>query len=361
VTQGLVVVKIGTSSLTDDQGFIAPGHIERLCEQVAGLRDDGYQVAIVTSGAISAGRAVIAPREDDIVTLQAVSAVGQTRLMQVYESSLQSHGYVGGQVLLAPGDFFEREQYLHARQTLRRLLDLGVVPIINENDTIAADAIRFGDNDRISALVANTLEADLLVILTDTPGVLTADPRIEPAASLIEEISAVDREIDAIISGPGVRGSGGMASKLAAARMAAWSGIRTVIVAADRPNVLSDAAAGAPGVGTQVLARDSSLSAKRLWIAFAVQAEGRLVVDQGAKQALTERGTSLLPIGVVEVVGNFAEGAAVDVAGPDGEIFAKGLISKRSDQAAESAGRRSNSIDGHRDELIHRDDLVLLP
>ncbi|MDH3754000.1 MAG: glutamate 5-kinase [Acidimicrobiia bacterium] len=360
-----VVVKIGTSSLTDQDGSIATDAIERLCAQVAELRSDGRDVVIVTSGAIESGRAVLGLEQDrarDSVTLQAVSAVGQTRLMRVYEGALAEQGLVGGQVLLAPLDFFERSQYLHARGTLGRLLELGVVPIVNENDVIADDAIRFGDNDRIAALVANLLKAEVLVLLTDTPGVLTADPRIDQSASLIQEILEIDRELEAVVTGPGRRGSGGMASKLSAARIAAWSGVRTVIAAANRDQVLIDAVAAKPGVGTSVVARDVTLPAKKLWIAFAVRAEGILSVDAGAQRALIERGTSLLAVGIADVQGDFAPGDAVEIAGPDGQVFAKGLVAMQADEVRGAAGQRSADRPGNGpDEVIHRDDMVILP
>lgn len=357
----IIVVKIGTSSLTDSTGALLESSVAALCAQVAEVRSTGIDVVVVTSAAIQAGRAVLGLDDDDSVTLQAVSAVGQTRLMRMYEAALSEHGLVGGQVLLAPLDFFERQQYLHARGTLTRLLELGVVPVINENDVIADDAIRFGDNDRIAALVANLLNAATLVLLTDTAGVLTADPRNDSSASLIDEILEIDRELDSVVSGPGDRGSGGMASKLSAARIAAWSGVRTVIAAADRPNVLLDAVNGEPGVGTTVVARESTLPARKLWIAFAVRAEGRITIDQGAKRALVERGTSLLAVGVTEVSGRFGVGAAVEIAGPDGQVFAKGLVAMRADQVRRFAGHHSTESPDTPDEVIHRDVLVLLP
>lgn len=356
-----VVVKIGTSSLTDDDGQLLPEAIAGLCAQVAALRASGTDVVVVTSAAIHAGRAVLGLAGGDAVTLQAVSAVGQTRLMRLYETALADHGLIGGQVLLAPLDFFERQQYLHARGTLQRLLELGVIPIVNENDAIADDAIRFGDNDRIAALVANLLHAEVLVLLTDTPGVLTADPRVDASASLIEEIVATDRALEAVVAGPGERGSGGMASKVSAARIAAWSGIRTVIADAGRPDVLIDAVRGDASVGTTVLPRVASLPARKLWIAFAVRAAGTLVVDAGAKRALTERGTSLLAVGVTDVTGSFDSGDAVEIAGPDGVVFAKGLASVRAEQARAAAGRHSTESPGTPDEVVHRDALVLLP
>ena len=364
-----IIVKIGTSSITDDSGAIVTPAIAKLCAEVASLMDDGHQVVIVSSGAIAAGLPALglggASRPRDAVTLQAVSAVGQNRLMQVYGDELARHGRLAGQILLAPLDFVVRQQYLHARGTLNRLIELGVVPVVNENDAIADDEIRFGDNDRIAALVAHSVEADLLVLLTDAPGLLTADPRLDSDASLIEEILEVDHALEAMAGGAGTdRGSGGMASKVAAAKIASWSGVRTVIAAAHRPGVIADAVAGVAGVGTVVHARQRQrrLPARKLWIAFAVGAAGTIVVDDGARRALVSNGRSLLAAGVVGVEGSFLADDAVELATPDGQVFAKGLV--RADAAAikEAAGKRSGDLpDGTPPWVIHRDDLVVLP
>jgi glutamate 5-kinase len=366
----VVVVKIGSSSVTDAGGRVDEASVTKLCAEVADLRSSGNHVVVVSSGAIAAGRPVLGMRTDrragarptDLATLQALSAVGQSRLMRVYDDLLASHGLVGGQVLLAPLDFVHRQQYLHARQTLTRLLELGVVPIVNENDAIADDEIRFGDNDRLAALTAHLVQADVLVLLTDAPGLLTADPRLDAQASLIQEVVAVDRELERMAGGAGSkRGSGGMASKLAAAKIAVWSGIRVVIAAAERPGVLADAVGGRPGVGTVVRPRDRRLPARKLWIAFAVDASGTVLVDEGARRALTERGTSLLPAGVVAVKGTFDADDAVEVATPDGEVFAKGLARIPSRRLIQWRGRRTDQLpDDLPHEVVHRDDLVLL-
>ena len=361
----VIVAKIGSSSVTGDDGTIDETAIAKFCAEVAGLRAAGHAVVMVTSGAIAAGLPAMgfATRPRDGVTLQAVSAVGQIRLMDVYDRELASHGLVAGQVLLAPLDFMVRDQYLHARSTLGRLLELGVVPVVNENDAIADDEIRFGDNDRLAALVAHLIRADLLVLLTDAPGLLTADPRFHADASLIEEILEVDHGLEALAGGAGSdRGSGGMASKLAAAKIAAWSGVRAVIAQASRDHVLADAVAGAAGVGTVVQPRRDRLPARKLWIAFAVGAAGTIVVDDGARSALLERGVSLLPAGVIEVKGGFDADAAVEIAGPDGAVFAKGL--SRYDAAGLRAvlGSRTPDLpEGVPHEVVHRDDLVVLP
>ena len=362
----LVVAKIGTSSLTDARGEILPAAIGKLCAEVAALRAAGERVVVVTSGAIAAGLPVLGLGDDrpsDPAVLQAVSAVGQAHLVGHYNRALHAHGLVAGQVLLAPLDFVHRNQYLHARQTLRVLLDLGVVPVINENDAIADDEIRFGDNDRLAALVSHLLAADLLVMLTDQVGLLTGDPRLDQQASLIEEIVAVDHGLEALAGGAGTaRGSGGMASKLAAAKIAAWSGVRAVIAAASRPSVLTDALAGAPGVGTVFVPRPERLPARKLWIAFAVGASGTVVVDDGARTALTERGVSLLPAGVIEVAGDFDADDAVELAGPDGKVFAKGLVRHPAAGLRRLAGRRTSDLPPDTvAEVVHRDDMVILP
>ncbi|HZQ26974.1 MAG TPA: glutamate 5-kinase [Acidimicrobiales bacterium] len=362
-----VVAKIGTSSITDAKGHVDEGAVRRLCTEVAALRGDGHRVVIVTSGAITAGLPAIGldgeRRPTDTLTLQAVSAIGQSRLMRVYDRLLGDHGLVGAQVLLAPLDFVHRSQYLHARQTLDRLLELGAVPVINENDAIADDEIRFGDNDRLAALVAHLVRADVLVLLTDTPGLFTADPRLDASASLIEEIVEVDHELERSAGRSGSdRGSGGMASKLAAAKIAAWSGVRAVIAGADRPGVLRAAVAGEPGVGTVVRPHDRRLTARKLWIAFAIGARGTVVVDDGARRALLERDASLLPAGVVDVTGSFDADDAVEIAGTDGRVFAKGLVRHPAAVVKEWRGRRTTDLPADLPhEVVHRDDLVVLP
>ncbi|MEA2843251.1 MAG: glutamate 5-kinase [Actinomycetota bacterium] len=360
------MAKVGTTSITDEHGEIAVAAVEKLCSEVAGLRSQGHKVLVVTSGAIAAGLPALGlsgARPTDVATLQAVSAVGQSRLMGVYDTALGHYGLVAGQVLMAPLDFMHRSQYLHARQTLRRLLELGVVPVVNENDAVADDEIRFGDNDRLAALLANLVSADLLVLLTDAPGLLSADPRVVAGGSLIEEIVEIDHELERLAGRAGsVRGSGGMASKLAAAKMASWSGVRAVIAAADRPGVLAGAVDGQPGVGTVVRARDRRLSARKLWIAFAVAASGTITVDDGARAALVERGRSLLPAGIVGVSGGFEADDAVEISDVSGRVFAKGLVRIGAAELGAVAGCRTGDLaDGTPHEAVHADDLVTLP
>jgi glutamate 5-kinase len=359
-----VVVKVGSSSLTAAGGGVDVAAVEQLCGEVAELRALGHGVVVVSSGAIAAGWSSLGTgaRPDDLITLQAVSAVGQPRLMRVYDDACAAHGMTVGQVLLAPFDFVHRQQYLHARCTLSKLLELDVLPIVNENDATSDDEIRFGDNDRLAALVAHLVAADLLVLLTDTAGLFTADPRTTAEASLIEEVVEVDHELEAMAGGAGTEvGSGGMVSKLAAAKIAAWSGVETVIADAGRPGVLRAAVDGRPDVGTVFRPRGRRLSARKLWIAFAVAAAGTLVVDDGARRALVEREASLLPAGIVSVSGRFDIDDAVEIAGPDGVVFAKGLARHPAEDVASWAGRRTSELpDGAVHEVVHRDDLVVL-
>lgn len=359
-----IVAKLGTSSLTDVHGVIDSEAIAKTAAEVAMARDAGHEVVLVSSGAVAAGLPALGlsaeRRPRDARTLQAVSAVGQARLMQTWGRQLGNHDLVAGQVLLAPLDFMVRTQYLHARSTLERLLELGVVPVVNENDAIADDEIRFGDNDRIAALVAQLVSADLLLLLTDAPGLMDADPRFSAGASLIEEIVEVDRELERLAGGSGSdRGSGGMASKLAAAKMASWSGVRAVIAAADRQGVFVDALNGTVGVGTVVRPRERRLPARKLWIAFAIPARGRITIDDGAVRALSAGGRSLLAAGVTAVSGTFDADEAVEIVDGTGTVVAKGLARVDTASLRAMAGRRSSDrFDG---EVVHADDLVVLP
>jgi glutamate 5-kinase len=358
-----VVAKIGTSSITDRLGVIDTGVIDTMCDQLAALRVAGHEVVLVSSGAVSAGVSALGltSRPTDMPTLQAISAAGQSRLMETYNRSLDRHGLVAAQVMLVPHDFVDRRQYLHARQTLVRLMELGCVPIVNENDAIAADELRFGDNDRIATLVAHNVAADLLVLLTDMPGLYTSDPRTDPSATLIDVVDADDPLLSVAATKSGSnRGSGGMASKLSAARMASWAGVRAVIASSSRPNVLVDAVRG-ESVGTTFLPSNRNLPARKLWIGFATNVEGVLVVDDGARRALLERGTSLLPAGITEVVGSFAAGDVVDVRDQQGNVVARGMSLIDSDVLRDIKGRRTTELPSSvAHEAVHRDDLMLL-
>jgi glutamate 5-kinase len=358
------VVKVGTSSITAEDGELDDASLRKLCGELAHARAAGHEVVLVSSGAIAAGLPALGmgTRPTDVGTLQAVAAVGQPLLIQRIGAILGEHDLLAGQVLLTPHDFGVRSQYLHARETLRRLLDLGVVPVVNENDTVADDEIRYGDNDRLAALVSHLVGADVLVLLTDTPGLFTADPRLDAAASLIEEIAEVDAALEALAGGTGsARGSGGMATKLAAAKIAAWSGVRAVIAAADAPAVISDAIEGR-AVGTAFLPRTERLSSRKLWIAFALGASGRIVVDDGARRALCTDHRSLLPAGVRGVEGSFDADDAVEIVDAAGTPFAKGLVRYPAGVLRDVAGRRTSDLaEGLPHEVVHRDDLVVLP
>lgn len=359
----LLIVKVGTSSVTTKMGSVDKQAIKKVSREVARAHENGHKVVVVTSGAVTTGIAVLGMKErpTDIETLQALSSVGQHQLMSVYADNLAECSLHAGQVLLTPLDFAIRSQYLHAKKTIERLLELSVVPIINENDAIADDELRFGDNDRLAALVANLLGGDMLLLLTDTEGLFDADPRLVAEANLIDEIHASDKNIDKAATGPVTSvGSGGMASKLSAARIAAFSGILTVIAASKRENVISDAIDGKK-VGTKILPNKKTLTARQLWIAFAMKSRGRLLVDDGAKDALCNKDASLLTIGVFDAVGDFEAEDAVEVCSGDGKVFAKGISRYGSKNAEEWMKKHSTDLpNGHSSIVIHRDDLVIL-
>ena len=357
-------MKVGTSSITLPSGELDETALVKLADDLAAARAAGLRVVLVMSGAIAAGMPALGltSRPTDMGTLQAIAAVGQPRLIERMSALLGKHDVVAGQVLLTPYDFFHRSQYLHARVTLQHLLDLGVLPIVNENDTVADDEIRYGDNDRLAALVSHMLGADVLLMLTDTAGVFTADPRRDDEASLIEEIVEIDAALESAVGGAGTeRGSGGMASKLAAAKIAAWSGVRAVIASAALPGVVTDALAGRP-VGTSFAPRAQRLPSRKLWIAFARASEGRIVVDAGARRALVDGGKSLLPAGVHGVEGHFEAEATVEIVDDAGSVFAKGVCHYTSQQLQSYQGRRTAELpEGFPHEVVHRDDLVVLP
>jgi len=363
-----IIAKVGTSSLTDDRGAINRAMIATLCEQIANLRLQGHDVVLVSSGAVSAGVAALGldHRPTDIQTLQALAAVGQSRLMEVYNAEFSRHDLVAAQVLLVPHDFVDRTQYLHARETLETLLDLGCVPVVNENDAIANDEIRFGDNDHISALLSHLLKADLLVLLTDIEGLYTSDPRRDPSAELISEVFVGDPLLSVSAGSAGTnRGSGGMSSKLSAARIASWSGIRAVIAQALTPSVLlkvvDDALNSTTTVGTTFHGADRQLSARQLWVAFASEVNGRIWVDDGARDALRRGTVSLLPAGVRTVEGNFESGDTVEILDGTNAVVARGLTSMSSSQVDRTAGLQSRQLEeGVPTIVVHRDSLVLL-
>lgn len=357
-----IVVKIGSSSLTDEVGRIKIEMISSVAKQVAEARLLGHEIVVVTSGAVAAGVAglSLSERPSDLQTLQALSAVGQPLLMAAYQQQLATHRLICAQVLLVPFDFVDRTQYLHARSTIEKLLELGCVPIINENDALANDGIRYGDNDHLSALLSHLVSADLLILLTDTDGLYTDDPRVNSDAKIISVVRADDPLLAVSTSGAGTsRGSGGMASKLAAARIASWSGVTAVIASAQKVDAVLSAING-KDVGTRFLPHDRHLSSRKLWIAFASEVAGTVVIDDGAREALTTKGTSLLPAGVVKVNGDFEKGSTIEIVDAHGFVIGRGMSAISSQQAELCLGKRTSEVAGLGvNEVVHRDDLVV--
>ncbi len=366
VTPGLVVVKVGSSSLRDGAGHLDRSQVATLSTQVARLRAEGTQVVVVSSGAVAAGVGLLglSARPSDTPTLQAAAAAGQGALVQAYEEVLAANGLVGAQLLLSQDDFVIRRRYLNARTSMRRLLELGAVPIINENDAIATDELTYGDNDHLAALVASMLGAGLLVMLSDVEGMLDRPPS-EPDAQLIPIVRDVDTIDLASIGGVGSAvGSGGMRTKIGAAQVAVRSGMHVVIADARRPDVITDVARG-DDVGTWFVAGEGRMEARRLWIAFALRVRGTVRIDAGAARALQAGSASLLGVGVRTVEGAFAAGDAVEVAGPDGTVLARGLVAYDAADVARIAGLASDVAvathgSGFGREVIHRDDLAVL-
>jgi glutamate 5-kinase len=362
-----IIVKVGSSLVTNDGRGLDHGAIARWASQIAALRALGKEVVLVSSGAIAEGmlRLGFEKRPTDIHELQACAAVGQMGLAQIYETSFRAHGLGTAQVLLTHADLADRERYLNARSTLTTLLRLGVVPIINENDTVVTDEIKFGDNDTLGALVANLIEADALVILTDQRGLFSADPRKDPAAHLIAEAQAGDPALEAMAGGAGSSiGRGGMLTKVLAARRAARSGASTVIAWGREEDVLTRLAQG-EAIGTQLTAPTGRLTARRQWLVDHLHTTGEVMLDAGAVQKLVKEGKSLLPIGVTRVAGEFGRGAVITCVGPDGVPVARGLTNYTSIEARRIMRQPSTKIEGilgymEGPELIHRDNMVLL-
>jgi glutamate 5-kinase len=360
-----LVVKLGSSIVAADDGDLRADVLDSVCKQVAALERGGERVVMVTSGAIARGMRLmglpVRPRAMD--ELQAASAVGQGDLFRAYESRLTEHGTRAAQVLLTAGDIAARTNYLNARQTLRRLIEWGVVPVVNENDTTATDEISFGDNDFLAAQVAILLDARLLVLLTNTDGLFTADPAVDPEAKRIPEVADFS-ELAGMEIGDrtSVFGSGGMRSKVAAAEMAGEAGIAAAICNGTSAGTLAAAAAG-EGVGTRFAAQDSKASSFKLWLKYAKPAHGRLVVDDGAARVLRESGSSLLPVGITDVEGDFKAGDAVDVT-VDGSIIGKGIVDYSAAELSQVIGLKSADVRERlphaADEVIHRDRFVLV-
>jgi glutamate 5-kinase len=360
-----MVVKIGSSLLVDGAGRLRREWLDSFAADLAVCRDRRQEVIVVTSGAIALGRAALAlkARVLRLEDKQAAAAVGQINLAHAYQASLAQHGLPTAQLLLTLSDTESRRQYLNARSTIEALLKLGVVPVVNENDTVATNEIRFGDNDRLSARVAVMASADELILLSDVDGLYTADPSRQQDAVRLEVVSEITPEIEAMAGGAGsLAGTGGMVSKLAAARIATRAGCSVVIAPGVEPRPLARLVGGGPC--TRFLARANPRRARKEWIAGALAAMGVLRIDGGAARAL-RRGSSLLPAGVIAVEGAFERGDAVIVRDPDGHDIAKGLCAYDADDARRLCGHRTEEIEGllgyrGRDELVHRDDLVLL-
>jgi glutamate 5-kinase len=361
-----LVVKVGSALVTNNGAGLAHDFIADCARQIASLHQSGQAVVLVSSGAIAAGmqRLGWTARPHVMHELQAAAAVGQMGLAQAYESSFTAHGLKTAQVLLTHEDLADRTRYLNARSTLIALLDLGVVPIINENDTVVTDEIKFGDNDTLGALVANLVDADALVILTDQQGLYSADPRRDPTATLISEGRADDLRYEAMAGGAGSGISrGGMITKIRAAQRAARSGADTLIASGRETDVLLRLVHGEP-VGTLLYATATPLAARKQWLADHLQLAGSLTLDDGAVRALSG-GRSLLPVGVAAVDGEFARGAVVACRNAAGREVARGLCNYSSGEAKRIAGRSSQDIESilgyvEEDELIHRDNLILL-
>jgi len=357
-----VVVKVGSGSLVEKDGTLKSGLIYSLAQQIKDLRKF-HEVVLVSSGAIAAGLSALkkSRREvSDIKTLTAISSVGQVKLIQAWQSSFNSFGYELGQILLSPSDFIQRSQYLHARETLEELLKLGIVPVINENDAVCDDEIRFGDNDRLAALVASLLRADLLLLLTDTEGLYLKDPRFSDEKVLVKEVLEIDSlTAEATSKSSSDFGSGGMASKLAAAKIASWSGTDVVIAKADAKEVIVKAVKNFSSVGTYIKARKTHLSARLLWIAFASESKGVIYIDQGAKNALSKGNSSLLLAGVINTEGSFEKGDIAEIR-HEKELLAKGILKLSSGELLKYKGKSKKDLPEDIDpEVVHRDDMVV--
>jgi glutamate 5-kinase len=361
-----IVVKVGSSLVTNEGRGVDAHAIGNWCRQLAALAQQGRELVMVSSGAIAEGmlRLGWSIRPKELHEQQAAAAVGQMGLVQMYETKLREHGLRSAQVLLTHADLADRERYLNARSTLLTLLALQVIPVINENDTVVNEEIKFGDNDTLGALVANLVEADALVILTDQRGLYSADPRKDPQARFIDEAEAGDPALEQMAGGAGSSiGRGGMITKVLAAKRAAGSGASTVIAWGREPDVLLRLAAG-ERIGSALVARTAKLAARKQWMVDHLQLRGAVVVDDGAVQKLRDEGKSLLPIGVVEVQGDFQRGDVIAVRGIAGKELARGLANYSSAETRLIARKPSTQIEAalgyvNEPELIHRTNLVL--
>lgn len=359
------VIKIGSSLLTADGRGLAQAPVAEWVSEIVEVHRRGIQVVVVSSGAVAEGmsRLGMKARPKELHLLQAAAAVGQMGLIQLYESCFQHYGLHTAQVLLTHDDLRSRERYINARSTLRNLINLGVIPVVNENDTVVTDEIRFGDNDTLAALVANLIEANTLLLLTDQAGLYTADPRKSQNATLVDVMRAKDPSLDAMAGGSGSMGRGGMVTKLGAARTAARSGANTVIASGRADKVITRLMSGEVD-GTLLLADNEVLVSRKQWLA-GLSTRGKLTLDPGAIRVLTREGRSLLPVGVKAVAGNFTRGEMVSLQDESGREIGRGLINYGAPEAARIAGKPTSAIESilgfiSDEELIHRDNLVLL-
>lgn len=360
------VIKIGSALVTDDGRGLRLASIDKWVSQAAELVREGIEVIFVTSGSVAEGisRLGLKERPTSLHEIQAAAAVGQMGLVQAYESCFQRYGIKTAQILLTHLDLSHRQRYLNARSTLTTLIDLGVVPVVNENDTVATDEIRFGDNDTLGSLVASLVDADLLVLLTDQQGLYDADPRSNPGAQLISEAKAGDPALDLVAGEGGSLGRGGMRTKVSAAGLAARSGTATIIASGNEDQVLKKIAAG-ENVGTLLLPGQAPIIARKRWLLGGLQSKGRLVLDDGAIKVLKEQGRSLLAVGVKQMSGNFDRGELVTCVSQSGEVIARGMINYNAVDTEKILGQASSRIAeilGYcgDSELIHRDNLVVL-
>lgn len=362
-----IVIKLGTSVLSAGTDRLHRPRMVELIRQIAALRALGGEPILVTSGAVLAGWEQLSfpPRKRTLAEKQLLAAIGQGRLMHIYAQIAEIYGLHVAQTLLTRDDMRDRRRYLNARNTLLGCVARGVLPIINENDAVAVDEIKVGDNDTLSALVANLVEADLLLICTDRPGLFTADPRIDPQAELITEVAQIDERIWALAGDAGShRGTGGMRTKIQAADLATRAGIDVIIATGEAPDVILQAALGTP-IGTRLHAHATRLEARKRWILAETVRQSRVVVDEGAAQALRLLGRSLLPAGIVSVEGAFDRGQTIRIFAPDGVELARGLSQYRASDLAQISGKRSTQIEAllgytYGPEVVHRDDMVVL-
>lgn len=362
-----LVVKLGTTTLTRGSSHLNRAHMLEIVRAVNTLRERGHKVILVSSGAMAAGREMLGdPALPPLMSLkQMLAAVGQGRLIEIYENLCSIYGIRIGQILLTRADVENRERFLNARDALQALLDYGILPIVNENDAVSTQEIRVGDNDNMAALVGILIKADLVILLTDQKGLYTADPRKDPDAALIREVTEITPEIERLAGGSGTRlGTGGMSTKVRAAKAATQAGIGLVIASGNDPSCLPALVAG-EGEGTYFRPRPHAAWAKKTWLSVAARSQGEICVDEGAVKALTERGSSLLPSGILAVRGDFLRGAIVAIVTSSGQTIAQGLTRYSSEDLNLIRGHQSEEIESllglsHGPVAVHRDDLVLL-